>query len=290
MGGQYANAVVGDQGLRPILLRMLEGRVGSTLVMQLLGTSPAVAFDRVYPFEHSYLTYLTRLAGQIGAPLDAGMDMADVVYGDGHRVGRLPFDPQVVDRTELARAGLAGLWAAFSATVVATAPAARFYAEKFWGEVGPVADAGLDPIVIDLVRDPRDVIVSIRAFNDKTGVARFGRSNARDDEQHLRRLATGMRLRLAEFARPVAGEHLMLRYEDLVADLPGQARRLEEALGVAFEPETVQQVRDGMAFHMTSESPEASVGRWAGTLTAGEARVIEGALGSRMAELGYAPS
>jgi hypothetical protein len=281
---------VGDQGLRPVVLRLLEGRVGSTLVMQLLGTSSEVAFDRVYPFENSYLTYLTRLTGQIGAPRDGAMDMADLVYGDPSRVGRLPFEPESLDRVALARASLAATWAALSETIVAGLPGARLYAEKFWGDLAPVIEAGLDPVVIDIVRDPRDVVVSVRAFNDRTGVERFGRAAARDDGQHLRRLVTGMRLRLAEFARPQAGEHLLLRYEDLVADLPGVADRLGGVLGVRLAADQVIAARAGMSRHMTAASPAASVGRWRSELDAGEVALVERALGPRMAELGYAPS
>ena len=48
--------------LNPLLILDLGGRSGSTLLMQLLGTSPQIAFDRVYPSEVRYLTYLLRWA------------------------------------------------------------------------------------------------------------------------------------------------------------------------------------------------------------------------------------
>jgi len=52
------------------------GRVGSTALMALLGTDERVAFDRRYPFENRYLTYVAKLSllasGPGGSPhLDA---------------------------------------------------------------------------------------------------------------------------------------------------------------------------------------------------------------------------
>lgn len=38
------------------------GRSGGTALMSLLAAAPRVAFDRAYPFEHRYLTYLAKLA------------------------------------------------------------------------------------------------------------------------------------------------------------------------------------------------------------------------------------
>jgi len=277
--------------LRPVLVRLLEGRVGSTLVMQLLGTAPEVAFDRVYPFEHSYLTYLTRLIGQIAAPRPDGVDMVELLYGDTLRVGPLPFPSEQVDAAEFARDSLHGVWQAFSrAMQAASTTRARFYAEKFWGDVGPVVAAGLEPIVVDLVRDPRDIVASVRAFNAKTGKQLFGRAQARDDREHLKRMVVGIGFRLQEFAVPLPVSHLVIRYEDLVADLPAEAARLATALGVQLEVDAVIGARPEMAHHMTSESLDRSVDRWARDLSPEDVRVVERRLGKQMLRLGYSVS
>lgn len=259
--------------------------------MALLGTAPEIAFDRVYPFEHSYLTYLTRLVGQIGAPRAPAMDLVDLLYGDAARVGRLPFEPVSLDRVAFASDSLHAVWQAFSVAMRAGAdPRPRLYAEKYWGALAPVAAAGLNPIVVDLIRDPRDVIASVRAFNARTGAQRFGRAAARDDDEHLHRLARGMSVRLAEFARPVAGPRLRLRYEDLVSDLPGQAARLGQVLGVRLDPAALSDSATRLRDHRTSPSPAASVQRWRADLTAAEVQRIERALGPRLTALGYPPS
>ena len=278
-----------DSGnLRPILVRLLAGRVGSTLVMQLLSTAPEVAFDRVYPFENSYLTYLNRLIGQIAAPRPDGEDMFAFLYGDTTRVGPLPFSAQQLAADAFARNSLLAVWQAFSMTMQDTqASPARLYAEKYWGDVMPIMAAGLDPIVVDLVRDPRDVVASVRAINAKTGRQLFGREQVQDDRQHLRSLVVGMGFRLQEFSIQLPVAHLVIRYEDLVADLPTEAARLQDALGVVLDVEAVGAARPAMAHHMTSSSLDRSVGRWKHDLSADETSAIERRLGAQMARLGY---
>jgi hypothetical protein len=277
--------------LRPILIRLLEGRVGSTLVMQLLGSSDQVWFDRVYPFENSYLTYFTRLVGRISAPRVAEANMVEFLYGDAIRVGPLPFAPEHLSLDDLARDGLRGVWRAFANGVgTATGRPVSWYAEKYWGDVSPVIVAGLDPVVVDLVRDPRDIVASVRAFNAKTGRELFGRARARDDRVHLRRMVAGMSFRLQEFGAELPVTHLVIRYEDLVSDLAGQASRLEDVLGVRLDVASIAEARGEMDHHVTSPSAEASVGRWARDLPAADVQAIERTLGDTMVALGYSLS
>src|SRR5262245_6681528 len=56
------------KALTPILVAG-SGRSGTTMLMELLGTDPRVAFDRVYPFENRYLSYFAKfalLSGRLG--------------------------------------------------------------------------------------------------------------------------------------------------------------------------------------------------------------------------------
>jgi hypothetical protein len=271
-----------------VLVRMLEGRVGSTLLMQLLGTSPEIAFEHSYPFENSYLTYLVRLTGRIAASSSkdrtSAQLMHEFVYGDPTYVGPLPFHAQTIDTQAFALASLTAVWHEFSR---ANGGGARLYAEKFWGDVTPVIDAGLDPIVIDLIRDPRDVVASMRAFKAKIGRALFESGPAETDEKRLVRTVLGMQLRLSAFSTELPVSHLLVRYEDLVNDLPGETARLSEILGTRLDPAVVVMDRADMSGHMTSPSVEHSVGRWTSDLSAHDVRVIEGRLGDRMVSLGY---
>ncbi|MDA8315412.1 MAG: hypothetical protein M0010_09610 [Actinomycetota bacterium] len=273
--------------LTPVLVRMLEGRVGSTLLMQLLGTSPLIAFDRVYPYENSYLSYLVRLCGLLDPGKTITSTMSDVVYGAPGHLCALPFPPQLADGESLARGALGGVWRAVTHLAQRHEPTPRYYAEKFWGSVMPVVEAGLRPIVIDLVRDPRDLIASVRAFNTKTGVARFGRSQVQDDDAHLRRLVAGIRMRIAEMDQDLQVPRMTLRYEDLVQDVVGVALRVSELLEVAVDPARLPDFSD-MTHHTTSPTAAASIGRWRTELSATEVETIERRLGPAMSRFGYA--
>lgn len=287
--------MAGDGGLVPILVRMMDARVGSTAMMQLLSTAPEVAMDRRYRYEHSYLTYFVRLMGQIthfrsGPDDPTEFTMDEVVYGRDPRIGPLPFEPMVVDGGALGQGGLAGLWQHFSTLTRERSPHVTHYAEKFWGDARTVIDAGLKPVLIDLVRDPRDVVASNRAFSDRLGGAQFGRSQASDERSYLRQLIAQMRFRLNEMTMPLPVPRIMIRYEDLI-NSPGETRaRVEEVAQIRMQPETIGELTSDARQHITSTSVEASIGRWRQDLDESDIRDIERRLGPWMIELGYESS
>jgi hypothetical protein len=263
--------------------------VGSTMLMQLLGTSPEVTFDQEYPFEHRYLTYFLRFAERLRQPFDpARWNLDDLLADADDRIGPLPFVPEIVDRDQLAIATLAGLWSGFEQAIAKQAGRAiRFYAEKTWDGVDAVSSAGLNPVIVDLVRDPRDVVVSVRSFNAKRGTAGFGRAEAVDDEDHLRRMVESMRKRLEWMLAPVEADRILVRYEDLARDLDVEANRIGEFLGIHLDAGIARARRSEMAHHVTTESAEASVGRWHDELAHTDVAVIEEGLGEVMAAFGY---
>jgi hypothetical protein len=83
-------------------------------------------------------------------------------------------------------------------------------------------------------------------------------------------------------------ERLLVRYEDLVADVHGQADRLGTWLGVQLDGLVIEGQRGNSRHHMTAPSVAASVGRWRTDLSAAESRYISRELGSYMDQLGYA--
>ena len=50
----------GEEGGAPLVPVLVDGtgRDGTTLAMQLLGTAAEIAFDRTYPYEQRYFSYL----------------------------------------------------------------------------------------------------------------------------------------------------------------------------------------------------------------------------------------
>jgi hypothetical protein len=263
-----------DGGLPIIGLRLPEGRTGSTLVMALLGTAPEIAFDRRYPAEYRWASYFARMAAQMTEPYDAARDrgVTDFFFGPQPAWGPVPFETDLADVAELSAPLLRGLWTAWSATVVERDPAVRWYAEKLAVPIDPLLASGLELRVVDLLRDPRDVLASIRAFRR--------RGYGPEEDGFVERFAAQL---AAMAATPPDVDRVVLRYEDLVADLDGCADRLGSWLGVRLDADAV---RDGLHDHRTSPSPEASVGRWRHELDPGEADDLVAALGPAMSELG----
>ena len=274
--------------LTPVLVRMLEGRVGSTAMMQLLASSPEVALDRAYPFHNSYLTYFVHLTGLVSGQQPTDQGIVELVYQGDRRLGPLPFQAGIVDAQEMASRSLSAIWATFSQQVLERSDTTeRFYAEKYWGSLEPLLAAGLRPIVIELVRDPRDVIPSIRAYNHRYSDRFFGRPLASDDFHHLKHLVVGMALRFNEFKATLPVPTLKVRYEDFVTDPEAYASKLEDLLGTTLDPGALVADKAVLDQHMTSATVRQSIGRWQGDLSPEEVSFIETRLGANMREFGY---
>src|SRR2546427_4281001 len=180
-----------SNSLEPLLI-FSRGRTGTTLLMQLLGTSPQIIFDRVYPFEVRYLTYLLRWAQMLGQELeDDGPWNATVNAGAPLQLlGPLPHPKaKFWDGQELWPRCFVAAWREFSELVIAradvngsTESSSLYYAEKVppWA-LDLLKKAGMFYRVIMLVRDPRDVFLSIAAFDKKRGFPGFDRRADDDD-------------------------------------------------------------------------------------------------------------
>ncbi|MCA8944071.1 MAG: sulfotransferase [Planctomycetes bacterium] len=286
--------------LTPILIDA-PGRSGTTLFMQLLGTSPAIAFDRKPPFESRYLSYFIRWAELLRRPggmtetwgnwaLDWEMDAP---------IGPFPWADDTLRRVpageeDLALRALRAIWKEFSPIAARNsnpdAPdAVRYYAEK---SVAWMADLILDlgPCkVVMLVRDPRDIWLSAQAFDRKRGFSGFGRDKFDSEDAWFANYAAGARSHLERAASRRASETIeLVRYEDLVTDLTGEAARIGEWLGLDLDPGRVMAARESMRDHMTSGSPESSIGRWRQEMDGSTQARFERELGPQLRALGYA--
>ncbi len=268
--------------LTPILLRLLHGRVGSTLLMQLLTTSDEVVCDRIMPYEHRYLAYLVELTRPQHIPWSSPPSPAEPIVGN--RVF-------CVDLDEFARQSLANLWQSFSDVARARHPSVtpRYYAEKSLGTFDPLIEASIPFRIIDVVRDPRDVYVSACLFSQRLGRDAFGLRLNQPDSVNVPLFLCDIAWRLAEMGTTVGGvEPLIVHYEEMVNDLPGVADALGRALGLQFDPDRVVVHAADNGSHMTAQSVSASVGRWRTELNPEIAALMTRMLAEPMERLGYA--
>lgn len=292
--------------LIPILVRPIGGRAGTTLLMQLLGTSSEIAFDRIYPFERSYFSYLLertngmipgagerpsrarratrRLARKVGTKLPPWADLRTPKAVRGP--SPLPRDPQIFDLETFARLSFERQWEAFSEAVLRKSRGTKptYYAEKF-PRVEPSA-LDIPTKLLWLVRDPRDQWTSIHAFDRKRGYYGFGRGRWQTRSSYLHSFVRRTR-EYAEREATRSDDDLLVRYEDLVAELEGEAARLGTWLDVELDPGPVRESWSGLSRHMTSRSPHASIGRWRQDLPEKEQETLTRELAAVLDRYGY---
>jgi hypothetical protein len=162
----------------------------------------------------------------------------------------------------------------------------RYYAEKHLNS-WLLNRAELPPLrLIVLLREPRDTYASLIAFRQAAKVE-LGQRHATDEEDYLRQFISRQRDRLRWIAglreRP---ETTIVRYEDLVRDLPGVAARLETWLDVKLDREGVASERRMGWVHRTAPSTDESIGRWRRDLPADVADAIGRELGPEIDSLG----
>ena len=270
--------------LTPILVDYFT-RDGSTLTMRLLGSSPQIAVEMSFPYERKYFAYLWRWAHLLDRE-----DWPDQQWGPqglgsltqlrtAALLGPPPWTPRPLIRSlpgepSMSQAAFELAWREFSRRAARahrsergngardSAPV-RYYAEKHLN-TWKVPLAQLPPVkVIVLLRDPRDSWVSINAVNDIRGGGVMGRDRAGSAEEHLENVIRRQRERLRWIAElKEQSEVPIVRYEDLVLDLPGTAARLGSWLGVELDAEATLRDKSFRSKHMTAATPEQSVGRW----------------------------
>ena len=279
--------------------------------MRLLFTSPEIAVEGPYPYESKYFAYLVRWAGLLAredwqadgwSPASLGtLTQAE----HSQMLGPPPWSERTLfasadGEAPIADRAFALVWSEFSRRAIEATrkrhrkrtAEPRFYAEKHlqtW-----ILDREALPRfrTIALLRDPRDVYLSILAFNEKReGMPPIGQAVGEPVERWRDRFIETQRRRLGWVAEALAdgdsGETVVVRYEDLVGNLEAEAARLERVLGITLRPKAVLKDRRLRAEHSTSASAEASVGRWRREMGTADASQFGSALGAELAAVGF---
>jgi hypothetical protein len=290
--------------LVPILVDCF-GRDGSTLMMRLLANSPQIAVGTRYPYEHRYFTYLwrwSRLLDRSDWPGEVwGANEVCSVSQEANLplLGPPPWLPRdlMEDGEPMSSRCFALAWREFSRRAAeqtrvyhrAGSVEARYYAEKHldtWNleleELPPVK-------LLVLLRDPRDVWVSVEAFERKKGdVADFRVGGSLSHEDLLRYQIARQRARLRWIAELLeSDDHPVVRYEDLVLDLPKVADRVERWLGVSLNTGKARERNREFNRHGSAGSPEDSIGRWKDELDPAVAELFAKEIGPELRVHGF---
>jgi hypothetical protein len=297
-------------GLLTPLVIDSSGRSGTTMAMALLASSPEVAMDRQHPYEHRYFAWVKEWSAL------ADRTEWDVERWDSPRLARLHFDtesdgligppPWSPRQLWAAEEGgdemgprlLLAAWREFSAQAIdrtrrdlGVPPhggAVRYHAEKTLGvarlrELSPLPIRG-----VILHRDPRDIWLSVQAFNQVRGFHGFGRGPEEDEDEWLERFLVAQTRRLrAALAERGHTDSLLLAYEDLVSRPTEVASELGAWLDLELDPAAPARDLELHSDHATSASTEASVFRWRRELEPERRERFTAEMGAELRELGY---
>jgi hypothetical protein len=298
-----------DPALDPVMVTTL-GRTGSTILMKVLDTHPEVVAYRPFEHEPRVATYWMGVLRSLGDPASyrRQINPTGTLDGTWWTGTDLPLPRRVKDDAltrlmgvtavrELAgfcQQRIDGLYSEVAADGGRSAP--RFFAEKFRPDRIPELMWELYPQAreVILVRDFRDMVASMFAYNAKRGVEGFRRSEYADDADYVvQQIAGGVKGLAATWAARRDRAHL-IRYEDLVLQPEPAVAALLSYLGLDHEgPAADAMVKSLTAReaetegHRTTPDPRASIGRWRQDLTPAVRRACEQALAHELETFGY---
>jgi hypothetical protein len=296
--------------MQPLMLTGL-ARTGTTWLIKLLSAHPDIVAVRGYPYENRTASYWLHMAKVLTEPANHFQSAhPDQFLGDSWWIGANPFFAG-----HLANHPDIGVWfgrryveelvafcqhstEAFYRQVAGAQgqPDARYYLEKYHAASQiPILTWELFPEAreIILVRDFRDMMSSMIAFNAKRGYASYGREGANSDEAFLRQLRVGVDHLLNSWKGRSTVAHLV-RYEDLILRPEPAVRGILEYLSLDASSAiidamlTQSRAEDDLVHHRTSQDPAQSIGRWHTDLPESLRALSQQTLGKALEEFGYA--
>lgn len=295
--------------VQPVCVTTL-GRTGSTWLVHLLGGHPSIATYRPFEFEPRVLSYWLEAARYLSEPLTVYQSLDSEIDGrDWWKASRsrrmapvglvdattrsLLAERSIIETLRLVHRQVQ----LFYTTAAAPGPTRpRYFAEKTIP--GPmtelVSELYPDSREIVLVRDPRDMLASILAFNRQRGFPAFGRDRVSSDEALAYELVESFR-GLCRHWRRNRNRAMLLRYEDLILDPRAAIERALTHLGLDTRDsqtdlllETANRTRTQAHLnHQTAVSPESSIGRWQRELPPDLRAACNDAYDDVLLELGY---
>jgi hypothetical protein len=296
------------EGPAPLMVTTL-GRTGSTLLMALLSLHPGIVAFEPVGYDSRPFAYQLDAAIGMASPASRMRLLDSTGQAEAWWLGRRSVDVEGLLRLDeplrelllgapverLLRYAIAQA-AEFSRelAVAHEQPDARYAAEKCGPAHLPRLTRELcaDAREIFLVRDFRDVLTSMLAFNAMRGYAAFGREHVDSDEQFVRRLAGDVAAFAASWRERRDGA-LLVRYEELAADPPAALAAVLEYLELDGDSTLIGGIVDRATAqldrmrHRTVQQASASTGRWQNDLAPALQELACEAFAGPLEELGY---
>jgi hypothetical protein len=297
--------------LRPLMVTTM-GRTGSTILMRLLESHPAIVAYPPFEDEPKVASYWIDVLLALSEPasyrrqLVPGRNLTDTWW-----LGtQMPMPREATHRAtqewigvtsietiaEFCQQRIEALYMEIASELGVRDPI--YFAEKYWGGSVSTVPAFMwelypDAREVIVVRDFRDMVSSMYAFDAKRGFRAFGRQAVADDRSHIENLRPRVDRLLRGWQRRGDRAHLV-RYEDLIARPAETLEGMLDYLGIESTPETIESMTRAltdptpqMEAHRTTPDADASVGRWRRDLDAELQRACESAFGPALEAFGY---
>jgi hypothetical protein len=314
---QGRQAPVGDARtprMRPVVLRA-PGRTGSVWLMHLLDQHPEIVVYRPFTYEPRVLLYWAEVLRTLSDPRSflwalrpqgleglwwLGRELAErSLPSEDEPLQEMLGRRTVEELAGLARARIEAFYETLAQQRGKEHAVCFVEKDSLRPELRPATRLierlyPESPNLV-LVRDPRDMVCSMRAYSERRGYVGFWRGEAASDEEWVLGLAEAARDQMREHHARGKRSHLV-RYEDLVERPARVLRAAFEHLGVEATADRATEAlarasvpRPGVELHRTSgEDPRASVGRWRRDLSRTLRGHIEEAFADFMKANGYA--
>ncbi len=265
------------------------GRSGSTLLMRMLAEHPDIIVHERFPYEQRVCSYWMQFVQVLATPVDTSQAESFEFWTDRKRLVPFPsffLDPVFADSVGATEDRWYGSDQVEEFVRVAQATVESFYREHargrkrappaFFAEKFAPADhirsimLQLYPRMreIFLVRDPRDTLVSVRAFDNKRGRGEFAGQLVESDEQLVGMIRDSV-LDLTRLWKSRSRYGTLVRYEELIRSPTEHIRKMLDTLELASSANIVGAMVEAgneatvdVNAHRTSPDVGSSIGRW----------------------------
>ena len=293
----------------PVLITTI-GRTGSSLVLRLLAEHPEILTYRPRSREVKVASYWADIFVALAEPRSYQQPISSMLRGSPWWLADArPFDEKLDDDAPLeqwlgsdhvervADFCRDRITAFYARLFRSEQESPRYFAEKCIPKVPAYPDIlrhlfpGTREII--LVRDFRDMLCSILAYNRRAGENLFGRENFETDEDYVRGFVRDQ-ANFVHAAWMERGERAhLLRYEDVLSDSTNTLDSLFSYLDLDWSTDILEasllsdRARAEQRGHGTSADGEKSIGRWRTELDPSLQRVCEESFGEVLANFGY---
>ena len=286
-----------EAAMQPLLVTSL-GRMGTTWMMRLLSEHPSIAVLRIHPYETRpgklWMQLLARAFWKDEPLWNEPLSRFGELDASGAASDERWFLSQLIER--VATSCQRSVEECYREIAEArNQPLPAYFAEKHIPDEVPGITWELYSKAreIVVVRDFRDMLCSIRAFNSKRGSIGFNRDQVASEEEYIRRLGREAQRLWRSWSARRQQAHLV-RYEELIdrprETLQGILAYLKLDAAPSAAEELLQRAMvdtTELAGHRTASTAQESIGRWRRDLDPATQLLCREVFGESLEQFGY---